>query len=214
MARTTFKDLKDGLADYIATTTTSPRWSDATRGEMVNRAIDYICRKYDLRWNESTATIALVPGQQNYTLPTDYSRPFYAWFLDPVTAQARQITFLTKDRFDALYPNPALTANPGNFTVYGSTLQFGKVPSDALNVTFLYYSRPAELVADADSNALTLNAWQAVFDRSLVESADYLIDDDRMDVWLRRWRETENALLLEAARSRSTGLIPQSMEPS
>lgn len=213
MALTTFQQLKDGLADWIATTTTSPRWSDTTRGIMVNRAIGYITARYDLRFNEAVDFISMVAGTPSYPLSTGFSRPFFAQYLDPVTSQARRLDNMTKDQFNLTFPDPTQTALPTAYSVYGSQLFIGKTPSTAFTLSFYYYNIPPELINPADSNSMTLGCWEAVFDRALVETADYLMDDDRMDVWLRRWRETEMRLVQEHTRSRSTGLIPQSIEP-
>ena len=213
MALTTFQQQKDTLADWVGSSTSSPRWNDTTRGIIVNRACRYIAARYDLRYNESNATINLISGTSVYTLPSDYSRPFFAWYLDPVTLKKVPLPFVTYDAFVALYPDPTSVSLPSNFSVFGSSLYVGQTPNAALTMNLAYYNIPADLVAGTDTNAFTLGCWEAVFDRSLVEASEYLIDDDRMDLWLRKWKETEFRLVSEHTRSRSNALIPQSIEP-
>lgn len=213
MALSTFQLQKDTLADWVGTTTTSPRWSDATRGILINRAIRYICARYDLRYNEASVVINLIASTPSYVIPTDYSRPFFAWYLDPTTFKQKTLPFLTYDAFTALYPDPTATSLPGNFSVYGTSLFVGKTPNQPLTMNLTYYNIPAELVNPTDSNALLIGCWEAVFDRALVEASEYLVDDDRMDLWLRKWKETEFRLVSEHTRSRSNALIPQSIEP-
>lgn len=213
MALTTFKLLKDTLADWVGSSTSSPRWTDVTRGILINRAMRYIAARYDLRYNEASTIINLIANSPSYVIPADYSRPYFAWYLDPVTFKQKPLPFLTYDAFTAVYPDPTSTALPTNFSVYGTSLFVGKTPNQALIMNLNYYNVPPELVADGDSNALTIGCWEAVFDRALVETSEYLIDDDRMDLWLRKWKETEFRLVSEHTRSRSNALIPQSVEP-
>lgn len=210
-----FKQAKDRLADWVSSSTSSPRWTDATRGIIVNRAIRYLARKYDLAYNESQLDISAVATYRDYDLTNlapDFSRPYFCSFLgtDSVT---RFVYFMPKDKFDTAFPDASKTGDPTNFTIWRGTITFGKTPARNMTISLLYYATPVDLSSDTDFNDYLAYAWDVVFDRALVEATEYLIDDERIDVWKAKWKDTESVLVMEQARRRSMGLIPQSVEP-
>lgn len=212
-AITTFKGIKDNLADWVGTDIADPRWSDTTRGLIVNDAIRYLARKHDWRYAEKSYTLPIVAGTSSYTVPTDWGRPLISWYLDPVTSGYRSVQFKTKDEFDQAYPNPAaVTGNPAAYTVFGTTLSIGPTPTGAVTVTLNYYSIPADLVNDTDTNQFTLYANELVRAKALVDCEEYLVEDARIDVWRAKFKDLEKNLMSDQARARSTGRIAQSQE--
>jgi hypothetical protein len=212
MGLTTFKQLKDNLADWVGTTTTSVRWSDTTRGVIVNDAIRYLARKHDFRHAEKVNPMALVAGTNTYTVPTDWGRPLIAWFVDPASGTYQSVGFKTKDEFDQAYPSATVTGAPAAYTIFGTNLYIGPTPSQNVTLNLNYYSIPAELASDSDSNGFTLYASELVRARALVDCEEYLIEDSRLDVWKAKWRDLEGVLVMDQARARSSGRIPQTVE--
>ena len=159
----TLETLRARLQNWLSANTT--RLPDTVANDMINIVQRELCRKHDLRFAETTDTFATVSGTANYTLPTGWSRPYRLWYTDPDTSNVVQLVSLSKERFDAYYPDSTKTAKPEAYTVWGSNLQLGKTPDRVLTITREYYKMLADLVDGSpnNSNAFTLNAWEVLF---------------------------------------------------
>jgi hypothetical protein len=204
----TFTDLKTKLGDWLALDTA--RLADSVRGDLLNLAQRELLRKYDLRFGEFSDTFATVVSTYDYALPTGWSRPHTLWY----TTAAGGQTFLrqlSKEEFDAEFPDTAKTAEPGAYTVWGDKLRLGKTPSSVLTINRNYYRVLPDLGSLDQSgqpiaeNEFTKNAWEAIFFRALVEATKYLIEDPRASLWEEKARAAELHLVLEHSRARHSG---------
>lgn len=206
----TFATLQAKIISWLNVDTT--RLSIA--GDLINMAQRELLRKHDLRFGETSDTFATADGDNDYDLPTGFSRPHSLWYTDPDTSAVVFVTYLPKDEFDARYPDATKKAKPGNYTFWGQTLYLGKTPDQIITINRNYYKLLADLSADGDSNDFTDNAWEAIFFKALTLSSLYMVEDARMPVWQAKAKQLEDDLVEEHRRARSVGRIPQNRIPS
>jgi len=207
----THVQLRDRLGDWLGAN--AKRVAHSVRTDILNIAQKELCRQYDLSFNEVLDTFDTIGGTNTYALPANFSRPYEFWYIDPDTQGVQSVTFLLLDEFDHVYPDSTKTGKPRHFTTWGGNLYFGKTPDRVLTIHRAYYAYLADLSADSDSNALTVNAWEVLLFKGLGDMTRYGIEDERIPVWAARGTELEMQLVREHARAKSAGRRPISQEP-
>jgi hypothetical protein len=157
---------------------------------------------------ESNATLTLDAAGEA-SLPADYGE----W--RAVTANSsprRSLEFITPSRMDQDYPFRD-SGSPHVFTIIGSTIRV--MPITGSTIDFQYYSAIQPLTTDAATNWLLVAHPAIYLYGTLVHSAPYLGDDQRMAVWGNMFEQAFRALETkdERARYSSTRMRVKSPTP-
>lgn len=207
-----FTQIKAAIVDWL--NLDAVRLPDSVQGDIVNIVMRRVCRLHDLSYNEASDTFVTVANQRGYSLPATWSRPHTLWYLDTEVSSVVYLDYLSKQEFDAKYPDQTKTSKPEAYTVWGSELQLGKTPDRIITINRNYYEILADLVASsAETNRFTINAWEVLLFLSLVEATEYGIEDERVPMWQKKANDMLNELLIEHARAKSVGRKAVSEEP-
>lgn len=135
-----------------------------------------------------TRAATTISGDGYETLPGDF---LAMWRL---TLDDAEIRFAPTARM-AGYAEEWRGGAPLYFSVVGEQIQFapvGPTPGGVLEMT--YYARPEALSDDNQTNALLLASPALYLYGALVQSAPYLADDQRVQVWAALYQEAANVL--------------------
>ena len=174
MDLTTYAGLQAAIADFLnrsALTTQIPGFIALAEAKF-NRDERLRCRQ------------ALVRSQANLSnqfeqLPADYAE---MWNLqldtNPVTVM-EYVTPQAADEWKTMWWAPA---KPTKFTVVGNTMELVPPPDTTYSAEMLYFGLIPSLASN-DTNWLLQLAPDAYLYGALLESAPYLRDDERIQVW-------------------------------
>ena len=120
----TFETLKTKIGDWVGVDI--QRLPEQVRGDALNLIQRQVTRNHDLRYGEVDDSIPLTASVANYTLPANWRNPISLWYINPVTSARIDVVRLSKDEFDIRHPVVGDTGTPINYTIWGSTLSFGR----------------------------------------------------------------------------------------
>ncbi len=178
-AITTYKDIQDRVLDQISK-------SDSTTRNRVKNAINMGQSDFVLRelwpFRETTGTLSLVQGTQEYSLISNFS-DIDSQNIISVALQGAQNSKLTYWPFSQLRadnPDFDLTGSsiPTRYYIKGGSIGFWPVPSGAYDCLIDYYKVPTEMSADADVPILPLNYREALMHYALSSEHDFNTDPD------------------------------------
>lgn len=177
MAITTYSELKSAIADELNRqdlTSVIPNFISLAEARF-NR--DLRVRQMVKRANATT-----VAGNRYLSLPTDWQEARNL----QVTANGRnnRLQYATLDYADTFNADRADTSGvPIYFNVTGAEIELIPKPAGEYPVEMTYYGRITPLSDTATSNWL-LAQWPDIYlYGSLIHSAPYLKEDDRLNVW-------------------------------
>tara|TARA_B110000196_G_C21149650_1_gene668763 strand:- start:2395 stop:3018 length:624 start_codon:yes stop_codon:yes gene_type:complete len=98
---------------------------------------------------------------------------------------------------------------PRLYSVIGESFQVFPTPSSAVECEIAYYQKIEAMTADADYNWLLTKSPEIYLYGSLVHTAPYLKDDERIVLWQTLYRDIFNSLTLEDTKSRFGGTTPR-----
>tara|TARA_R110002110_G_scaffold66220_4_gene181617 strand:+ start:376 stop:996 length:621 start_codon:yes stop_codon:yes gene_type:complete len=98
---------------------------------------------------------------------------------------------------------------PRYYTIIGETIQVFPSPNATYTIEMAYYEQIPALVNAADTNWLLTKAPEIYLYGSLVHSAPYLKDDERIVIWQTLFRDIFNSLTTEDEKSRFGGTTPR-----
>lgn len=183
---------RDDLADAV------PGWITMCEADLNTR----------LRVREMLVRSELVIDDEYVTLPTDFAAT--RSILLNVTPKVR-LGFKTIDEAEELamtrYRAPG---KPENYTVVGVEYQFLPQPDTEYTARLLYYQRIPSLDAETQtSNWLLARFPQLYFYGSLVHSAPYLKEDERIRTWAGLYESAINTLNRgdDLAQTATNGLV-------
>ena len=180
MALDTFANLKTSIANYL------------NRDDLTSYIPDFIAlaearngRDLRLRIMENVATATATGGTNYISLPTNF-------------LEFRYVALNTTPKIVLRYMSPfELTRNYGGVTsgepiyqtVIGEKLYFGPTPDSSYSIEWAYYSKPTALSDSNTSNAILTNHPDLYLYASLLESAPFLMQDERLGTWAELYRE-------------------------
>jgi hypothetical protein len=144
----------------------------------------------------STATI----GDAFTTLPSDMLEITNAQINGSRVTPLEFVAMDQADRIREVYPAGASKY----FTIVGDTLELVPNPSSEVTVEIVYYARIPALSVSNTSNWLLLNSPDLYLYGSLIASAPYLRDDDRVVVWSTLYKQALADLQIADERARFT----------
>lgn len=217
---TTLVQMRTRIYDWLATTTT--RLPAANLTDIINMAVREIARNHDLRLLEVESTVSLVQGTASYALPAvggAFSRPFNAYLLDPNdTTQIITLNQVSYDDFRAKWGITTSVAQgvPEDWTIFTDTLalRVGPTPNAAMSLLVDYFIIPSDLSLDAEHNALTDYATDAVFYKAAALASIFMLEDERAVMFDQMYQREIAHVLNEQGRSRYGAMgFPQMTEP-
>jgi hypothetical protein len=136
-------------------------------------------RRLKVRNEHRSATIELDVGSESYPVPAGLE----AVLALSLTSPARRVEYVTPDSFDAL----RLSAGPPRFyTIMGSQFLFAPIPDQTYEAKLRTRERLCPLNAQTRTNWLLCQHPDAYLYATLMESAPYLRDDERLPMWAAR----------------------------
>jgi hypothetical protein len=197
MGLANFGQLKTSIADLLNRSDLTAKIPDfVTMLEArVNREVKFRNRRME------TSTALAFSGTDEAVMPTDYleARTF-VWQSTPRV----RLEFMSPAAFEATYTTDT-PATPQHYTIFGSTFQIGPFPNSDVGATLRYYQRLTSLSADSDTNWLLTYHPDVYLYGSALESAPYLGEDGRIQVWLGFFDRAAAELQGEDARARWSG---------
>ena len=180
MALDTFANLNTSIANYL------------NRDDLTSYIPDFISlaearhgRDLRLRIMESVATATATSGTNYLALPTNF-------------LEFRYVALNTTPKIVLRYMSPfELTRNYGGttsgepvyMTLIGERLYFGPTPDSNYSIEWAYYAKPTALSDSNTSNAILTNHPDLYLYASLLESAPFLMQDERLGTWAELYRE-------------------------
>lgn len=200
MAFETYTDLKEKIRRYLS------------RGDLTVHIPDFIRlaeiriqRELKLRAFETFATGTLTAGSPTLALPADCLEPRS---LRVNTTPPRTITVSSPTELARLDPG-TINGAPLSAISEGLNLYLAPTPDAAYAYRLIYQKRITPLAAGSnETNWLTQNAADLLLYGSLLESAPYIFNDERIPIWQGFYDRAEAMLKAQDWRARAgTGPI-------
>lgn len=174
-----YKEIQDRTLDLISK-------SDATTRNRIKNWINMGQSDFVLRelwpFRETTGTLALVQGTQEYSLSSNFSDIDSQNIISVAIQGASQAKLvywpfnqLRADKPDFDYDAQSI---PTRYYIKGGSIGFWPVPNAALTCLIDYYKVPTELSADADTPILPVNYREALMHYALSMEHDFNTDAD------------------------------------
>ena len=170
----TYSELKAAIATWIHRTDLA-----AVIPDFIRLAESRISRELPLRVNDIDLPMTATPGSRFLPLPADYLGP-YALYLTTVEPR-KKLTYK-----DVLELDVASQGWPEYWTINGADIELD-LAADIAH-TFLFRYRTGFMLSDANPiNWLLTNHPDIYLYGSLLESAPYIKDDERLGLWQNRF---------------------------
>jgi hypothetical protein len=169
------------LSTYATLQTSVAGW--VNRSDLTAQVPDFIAlaesklnTRLSHRSMETISTISITG--ETYTLPTDFAGVVSLRI--SITGQQR-LDYVSQEQFDDLPINAAGT--PTKYTIAGGSLVFWPIPGAATAARLRYRTRIPALSATNTTNWLLTAYPHAYLYGALLETAPYLKDDNRTQLW-------------------------------
>jgi hypothetical protein len=177
MMFTNFGTLKTAIADELARsdlTAAIPNW--------VGFAESWIAREVNLLEGDQVDTGTFTTGQDYLALPSGYK----SGRMLEITygqAQTRLLEIVSFDMLAAVRVNDT-SGVPRAATFHGNNVYVAPTPAEDFAYRLFYKGFPAKLTLDADTNQLITDAPDLLYYASLLYSAPYIGNDERLGLWV------------------------------
>lgn len=196
MAITTYNELKTAVADWLNRddlTAVIPTFIALAEAgmERVLRTRNMLTR--------ATATI----DTQYSTVPADFLE---IRTMKLLTSPVQPLTFQTKDVLDQLDAERGSGGGkPLDFTVAGNQIRVSPVPDGSYTAELDYYAKLDKLSGSVSTNWILASHPDAYLYGALIQSAPYLKDDDRANIWSTLYAAAVQGIQQADERAATTG---------
>lgn len=206
-----FEDLKTALGDWSGKDPN--QLTDTVRGQLINMAQREILRDYDLRFGEYSYALNTVASQDDYPVPTGYSRTYSMWYMN--SGSKVNVLYMTKEEFDAKFGANSTTGKPANYTLWNNTVFLGPNPDGIININWNIRRTLPDLVNGSpnNSNDLVVFAWDYLLFRGLTLATKFMFEDSRAPLWEAEANRITASIVREHSREASTHRRPVTNEP-
>ena len=132
-------------------------------------------------------------------LPSDFLELKYA-YIDGTPVQWLDVK--AAQWIHQMYPTRSSDGKPSFVAVDNSNLIFGPYPDSAYTVKGTYYAKPTALSTSNETNWIVTNAPDLILFGALVESAPYIGDDPRFQIWEAKFQQTVDRVKRQEKRER------------
>lgn len=175
MSLTTYSDLKDAVANYLARTDLTNQIPD-----FIGLAERRMRREVRIRQMLVSADLTATSGNNKVTLPSDFleARDFVV-----VGNPTQPLNYLSPS---ALSRNAvsSTSGKPTEYTILASQFQLSPAPDFAYTLNLLYYSAPDFLSDSNTTNVFLVNVPDMLLYGSLLEAEPYIMNDARLQTWI------------------------------
>lgn len=174
MSITTYNELQTAVGNWL------------NRGDLTSRIPEFIAlaearmnRDQRLRTRDSIVRETLAVSSQFKTLPTGFLRMVNCELqTDPV----RPLTYATPQQMDVIR-NQQQAQAPNHYSIIGTEIELAPVPDASYTLGLIYYSKITALTLPSSTNWLLTAAPDIYLYASLMQSAPYLMNDERLATW-------------------------------
>jgi len=199
VAITNYGTLKAAIADFLNRddlTAVIPTFIDFAQ-DKINR---------DLRTRQMVArATANIDSQYNAFPPNFLQVRDIRLNTDPVQA----LEYVSSEQQNQERSRNATSGRPRLFSVIGESFEVFPTPDTSYECEIAYYEKIPDMTADSDTNWLLTKSPELFVYGSLVHSAPYLKDEDKIVIWQTLYRDVFNSLTLEDEKSRFSGTTPR-----
>ena len=195
MSITIYSELKTAVADFL-------NRDDLTAiiPTFISLAEARIAR--DLRHWKQDRRVTTDVDERYENLPSDWISIHLVEHTD-----GGEISSVSNSEMAALRSRSTTTGKPRHFKNNANDMEFYPAPDATYNITVIYQARIPSLSEDADTNWLLLQAPDVMLYAALMQSAPYLADDNRTQVWSQLYQSAVQALNTENQTSRMSGTL-------
>ena len=196
MAINTYGTLKTAVSNWLDRDDLSLRIP-----EFISLCEAIFNRTLRIRPMETTITDNTPSGTKEEALPTGY-------------LQMREIHLNTSPIVSLSYITPEVmyriragstNARPNSYSILGENILFGPTPDSAIEYTMTYYKALTSLSDDDPTNWALLNAPDLYLYGTLLQAEPFLMNDDRVPLWERAFRQTIADLQEQDNKDRHSG---------
>lgn len=173
MAISTYSELKSAIADWLNRsdlTSVIPSFIELAEAELTR----------NLRHRKMIARADAVINSEYTQTPLDW---FQSQTLILETVPITTLEYLTPEALNAKRAASTANGKPLFYTMIGTEIQVYPVPSGDYTAEMVYYSKIPSLSDSETTNWLLTLAPDIYLYGSLMQSAPYLQDDNRLSVW-------------------------------
>jgi hypothetical protein len=134
-------------------------------------------------------------------LPTDWLEGIHMYLSDGAQVEYASIAEIGRQK---VLTNDS-SGKPRLFTLNSGQIEFFPSPDASYDLTMVYFARIPEMSADTDYNWLMQNYPDVYLYGSLLQSAPYLAEDARINVWAQLYGAAVKNLGDDSVKARSSG---------
>lgn len=197
MALSTYSELKDAVAVWLNKPDieqTVPTLIAMAEGD-INRSLRH--------WRMQKRSVAVIDSQYA-SLPTDWVASMRFYTTDAGTQPLDLISH--GDLLDRRYDRDDRAGRPTHYAVTGSQFEFYPTPDGAYNAELVYYARVPALSDAAPTNWLLTEAADVYLYGTLIHSAPFLGEDQRLATWSALYKSALDSLNAASAEARYSGV--------
>lgn len=154
----------------------------------------------DARLQDSVANLSCVANQATVPLPTDIINMRH---ISVETDPIRTLKYVAPDQYNILYPSNS-AGMPEIYTVIATDIYLNPIPDSAYTMQAIYKAKVPALSVASPTNWLITNYPHVYLYGALCEAAPYLKDDNRLQVWDAKYRESVDSVNAQDWYSGST----------
>ncbi len=177
MAFTTYAELQTAIANWLA------------RDDLTTPIVDFVSlaelklrRKIRAMDIETTGTLTTVAGTATVAHPTRFIQARSLWIDD-----YKPLEYRTPDQANFEYEDQQ--SRPRVYTTTGSNFQFWPIPDGVYTINIIYMAYPEVLSDSNTSNVWLTDLYDGLLYGSLIASAPYIGQDERMATWKSEFAE-------------------------
>lgn len=193
---TSYSTLKDNVADWLNRsdlTSQIPVFIQLAEAELNRR----------LRAKDMIARSDALLNAQYTPLPSDFLEARSLYLL---TSPVTRLEFITVEKMEQLkYQGYSTTGTPVYYTVIGNTFESLPSPDQSYTAELVYYAKLPALTDSATTNWLLNKHPDIYLYGTLIQSAPYMRDDERVVVWSGLYEKGLAQLEQASTRAEFTG---------
>ena len=194
MALSNYGELKTGIANFLnrdGLTSIIPTFIALTEAQIAR----------DLRHWRQEVRVSTTVDERFENLPTDWLEGVHLSLADGSTVEYGSVAEISRQKL--LSNNTA--GQPRLYTLNSGQIEFFPAPDESYTLTMIYYARIPTMSGDTDANWLMTSYPDVYLYGSLLQSAPYLGEDERMVVWAQLYSAAVKNLGDDSKRARSSG---------
>lgn len=185
MAFTSYSELKDSVANYLARTDLTTQIPD-----FIGLAERRMRREIRIRQMLASVELTCTAGNNKVTMPADFleARDFVV-----VGNPTQPLNYLSPS---ALSRNviSSTSGKPKEYTILAEQFQLSPAPDAAYTLNLLYYAAPTFLSDSNTSNTFLVNVPDMLLYASLLEAEPYLMNDARLQTWIAMYERASTSV--------------------